>query len=140
MLDGSSLLPVPADQVEAAAAFGIGAVGDDAEVAHPIAVTEQLALARADADGEIAPRRDRVLLPDAVAGQVINLGPLADRVGLVLVSFPVVFGQRGDAFSQLPAHIGRNGIADRLLVEPAHQIVLVQRTVPAQIELPNATG
>jgi len=42
MLDGSSLLPVPADQVEAAAAFGIGAVGDDAEVAHPIAVIEQL--------------------------------------------------------------------------------------------------
>jgi hypothetical protein len=58
----------------------------------------------------------------------------------VLVSFPVVFGQRRDAFSQLRTHIGRNGIADRLLVEPAHQIVLVQRTVAAQIDLANAAG
>jgi hypothetical protein len=42
-------------------------------------------LVRADADGEIAPRRDCVFAPDAIAGQVIDLGPLADGVGLFLV-------------------------------------------------------
>ena len=31
----------------------VGTVGDNAEVAHPVAVAQQLALARADADGEI---------------------------------------------------------------------------------------
>src|SRR6201987_2297273 len=101
MVDGSGLLRMPADQIEAAAALGIGAVGDDAEVAHPIAVAQQFALARTDADGEIAARRDRVLPPEAVAGQVIDLGPLADRVGLWLVSFPVILGQGGNAFGQL---------------------------------------
>jgi len=50
-------------QIETAAALGVGTVGDDAEVAHPVAVAQQLALARADADGEIAARRDRVLFP-----------------------------------------------------------------------------
>jgi len=50
----------PADPVEAAAAFAVGAVGEDAEVAPPVAVAQQLAPARADADGEIAARRDRV--------------------------------------------------------------------------------
>src|SRR5690348_1533816 len=98
MLDGSGLLAVPSDQIEAVAAFGIRTVGDDAEVAHPVAVAQQFALARADADGEIAARRDRVLPPDAIAGQVIYLGPLADRVGLWLVSFPVILGQGGNAF------------------------------------------
>jgi hypothetical protein len=47
---------VPADQIETAAALGVGTVGDDAEVVHPVAVAQQLALARADADGEIAAR------------------------------------------------------------------------------------
>src|SRR5712671_4715254 len=124
MLDGPGLLPVPADQIEAAAAFGIGTVGDDAEVAHPAAIAQQFALARADADGEIAARRDRILFPDAVAGQVIDLGPLTDRVDLWLVGFPMTFGQSGDTFGQLRAHIGRDRVADRLLVEPAHEIVL----------------
>ena len=63
----AGLLPVPADQVETTAAFEIGTVGDDAEVTHPVAVAQQLALARADADGEIAARRDGVFLPDAVS-------------------------------------------------------------------------
>src|ERR1700692_1875448 len=97
MLDGSGLLPVPADQVEAAGAFRVGAVGDDAEVPYAVAVAQQLALARADADGEIATRRDGILFPDAVAGQVIDLGPLTDRIGLVLVGFPVLLGPGGDA-------------------------------------------
>src|SRR6202011_2087143 len=131
MLDGSGLLPVPADQVEAAGAFRVGAVGDDAEVPYAVAVAQQFALARADADGEIAARRNGILFPDAVAGQVIDLGPLADRVDLWLVGFPMTFGQSGDTFGQLRAHIGRDRVADRLLVEPAHLIVLVQRTVAA---------
>ena len=63
-----------------------------------------------------------------------DLGPLADRIGLRLVSLPVILGQRGDTFGQLRTHIGRDRIADRLLVEPAHQLVLVQRTVAAQID------
>jgi hypothetical protein len=45
---------MPADQIEATAAFGIGAVGDDAEVADPIAVAQQLALALANADRKLA--------------------------------------------------------------------------------------
>src|SRR5271166_4622108 len=69
---------------------------------------------RANADRKIAARRDRVLLPDAVAGQVINLGPFADSIDLRLVGFPLILRQGGDAFCQLRAHIGRNGIADRL--------------------------
>ena len=54
VLDGAGLAAVPADQVEAAAAFGIGAVGDDAEMAHRVAVAQQSAVARADADRQIA--------------------------------------------------------------------------------------
>src|ERR1700682_6540693 len=115
MLDGAGLLAVPSDQIEATAAFGIRAVGDDAEVTHAVAVAQQLTLARANADRKIAARRDRVLLPDAVAGQVINLGPLADRIDLRLVGFPVILGQRRDTFRQLRAHIGGGGMADRLL-------------------------
>ena len=103
MLDGSGLLAVPSDQIETAAAFGVGAVGDDAELANPVAVAQQLALARADADREITPRRDRIPLPDAVAGQAVDLGPLADCVGFVLVGFPVLLGQRGNAFGELRA-------------------------------------
>ena len=47
----------------------------------------------------------------------------------------MVFGPRGDAFGQLRAHIGRDRVADLLLVEPAHQVVLVERAVAAQIEI-----
>ena len=54
MLDSPGLASVPADQVETTAALGIGAVGDDAEVTYPVAVTQQLTLAWADTDGEIA--------------------------------------------------------------------------------------
>src|SRR5260370_14534866 len=90
VVDGTGLVPVAADQREAAAGLGVGTVGDNAEMAHPIAVAQQFALAWADADGEIAARRDGVLLPNAVAGQVIDLGPLADRIGLRLVSLPVI--------------------------------------------------
>src|SRR3984893_1351980 len=108
MLDGAGLLAVPSDQIEATAAFGIRAVGDDAEVTHAVAVAQQLTLARANADRKIAARRDRVLPPDAVAGQVINLGPLADRIDLRLFGFPVILRQAGDAVGQLWAHIGRN--------------------------------
>ena len=103
MLHGSGLVAVPSDQIKTAAAFGVGAVGDDAEVANPVAVAQQLALARADADREITPRRDRIPLPDAVAGQAVDLGPLADCVGFVLVGFPVLLGQRGNAFGELRA-------------------------------------
>jgi len=70
-------------------------------VAHPVAVAQQLALARANADGEIAARRDGVLVPDAVARQVINLGPLADRLGLFAIGPPMVLRQCGDAFGVL---------------------------------------
>ena len=56
MLDGSGLLPVPADQIEATTAFRVGAVGDNAEMADPVAVAQQLALARAEADGEMTRR------------------------------------------------------------------------------------
>ena len=91
---------------------------------------------------QIAARRDRVLLPDAVAGQVINLGPLADRIDLRLVGFPVILRQASDAFGQLWAHIGRDRVADRPFVEPAHQLMLVQRAVAAQpcIDLVDAAG
>src|ERR1700738_5177336 len=101
VLDGTGLLAVPADQLEAAAGLGVGTVGDNAEMAHPIAVAQQFALAWADADGEIAARRDGVFLPNAVAGQVIDLGPLADRIGLRLVSLSVILGQRGATFGPL---------------------------------------
>ena len=37
MLDGSGLVAVPSDQIKTAAAFGVGAVGEDAEVANPVA-------------------------------------------------------------------------------------------------------
>src|SRR5215470_5708942 len=116
MLDSPGLASVPADQVETIAAFGIGAVGDDAEVTHPVTVTQQLALARADADGEITARRDRVLFPDAVAGQIIDLSPFADGVGLFAVEFPMIFRQCRDALGELRAHVGRDRIADRSLV------------------------
>ena len=59
-----------------------GGNAPDAEVAHPVAVAQQLALAGADADGEIAARRDRVLFPDAVTGQIIlnpAVGGCAER-------------------------------------------------------------
>ena len=69
MLDGAGLASVPADQVEIIAALGLGTVGDDAEVVHPVALAQQLALAWADADGEIA-AQDRVLVPDAVLDAV----------------------------------------------------------------------
>src|SRR6266513_2889514 len=131
---------MPADQIEAAADFGIGTLGDDTAVAHQVAVAQQLALARANADGEIAARRNGILFPDAVAGQVIDLGPLADCAGLWLVGFPMIFGQSGDAFGQLRAHIGRDRVADRLLVEPTHQLMLVQRAVAAQVDLVDAAG
>src|SRR6516225_9982080 len=83
VLDGSGFPPVPADQIETAAALGIGTV-----------VTMQKV---ADADGKIALQRDRVLFSDAVAGQIIDLGPFADGVGLFPVEFPVILGQRRDA-------------------------------------------
>jgi hypothetical protein len=54
----------------------------------------QLTLARADADGEITARRARVFFPDTVAGQIIDLGPFADGIGLFSVEFPMIFGQR----------------------------------------------
>lgn len=79
-------------------AFGIEALSDDAEVVAAVAIAQQFALARADADGEIAARRNGILFPDAVAGQVIDLGPLADRVGFFLVGFPMILGQGGDTF------------------------------------------
>jgi hypothetical protein len=44
VLDGAGFPVVPADQIEAAG-LGVGAVGDDAEVARRIAVAQQLALA-----------------------------------------------------------------------------------------------
>jgi hypothetical protein len=56
MLDSSGLLAMPADQIQTAAAFGIGTISDDAEVPHPIAVAQQLALARTNTNGEIAAR------------------------------------------------------------------------------------
>src|SRR5712692_11029421 len=67
MLDGAGLTAVPADEVEAASLVGIRAVGDDAEMADLAAVAQQLALARTDADGEVAARGRRVLAPVAVA-------------------------------------------------------------------------
>jgi hypothetical protein len=100
-LNGSGLLPVPADQIETAAALGIGTIGDDSEVAHPVAVAQQFALVRTDADRKIAGRRNRILFPEAVARQVVDLGSLADRIGLVPIDFPVVLGQRGDAFGRV---------------------------------------
>src|ERR1700740_2805595 len=130
VFDGSGLPAVPADQVETTAALGIGTVGDDAEVTRAVSVAQQLALARADADGEIAARRDRVFFPDAIAGQIIDLGPFADGVGLFSVYFPMILGQRGDALGQLRAHIGRDRIADRLVVEPAPQPGLLDARVP----------
>src|SRR5258708_11426523 len=96
VLDGTGLVPVPADQLEAAAGLGVGTVGDNAEMAHPIAVAQQLALAWADADGEIAARRGCVLLPNAFAGQLIGLGPLADRIGLRLACLPGSPGPRAN--------------------------------------------
>jgi hypothetical protein len=41
------------------------------------------------------------------------VGPLADRVDFFSVGLPVIFGQRADAFGQLRAHVGRDGVADR---------------------------
>jgi len=38
VFDGTGLLSVPADQIEATAALRVGAVGDNAEVADPVAV------------------------------------------------------------------------------------------------------
>jgi hypothetical protein len=104
------------------------------------AVAQQFALVRADADSEIAPRRDCVLAPDAIAGQVIELGPLAHGVGLFPVEILVIPGQRRDTFAELRAHIDRDGVVDRLCVERAHQLVLVQRAVAAQINLVEAAG
>jgi hypothetical protein len=62
---------------------------------------------RADADGEIAPRRDCVFASDAIAVQAIDLGPLADGVGLIPVELLLILGQRRDAFAELRAHIGQ---------------------------------
>jgi hypothetical protein len=39
---------------------------------------------------------------------------------------------------QLRAHIGRDRIANRLLVEPTHQLVLIERAVAAQVDLGDA--
>jgi hypothetical protein len=38
---------------------------------------------------------------------------------------PIEWAEKGvrKAFGQLRAHFGRNGVADRLLVEPAHQLM-----------------
>src|SRR5216684_2282704 len=105
VLDGAGLAAVPADEVEAASRVGIGAVGDDAEMTDAAAVAEQLALARPDADGEVAARADRVLAPDAVARQVIDLGPFADRVVLFAIALPVIVRQGGNAFAKLRAHV-----------------------------------
>jgi hypothetical protein len=44
------------------------------------------------------------------------VGPLADRVDFFSVGLLVIFGQRADAFGQLRAHVGRDGVADRLRV------------------------
>lgn len=71
MLDSPDLPSVSADLVETTTAFGIRTVGDDAEVTRAVAVAKQLTLARADRDGEITARRDRVFFPDVVAGQII---------------------------------------------------------------------
>lgn len=48
MLDRSSLATPPVNNVEAAARFGIGVVGDDAEVRYAVALIEQIARANED--------------------------------------------------------------------------------------------
>ena len=52
----------------------------------------------------------------------------------------MILGHGGDAIGQLRAHLGRDRMADRRVVEPAHQVVLVKRTVAAQINLVDAAG
>lgn len=69
-------------RLEAAAAVGIGPVGDDSEVAHLGAADQQLGLARPDADCQITSRSDGVLRPVAIAGHIVDLCPLADQVAL----------------------------------------------------------
>ncbi len=140
VLDGAGLAAMPADEVEARAVRGVGSVGDDAEMAHPVAVAQEVALLGADADGEVAARGRRVLAPIAVARDIIDLGPFADRVGLLAVELPVILRQGGNAFGKLRAHVGRDGIADAPAVEPSHQLVLVERTVTAQVDLLDAAG
>ena len=54
MLDGSGLAAVPANEVQTASVRRVGAVGDDAEVADRVAVAQQLALPRPDADRRLS--------------------------------------------------------------------------------------
>ena len=84
MLDGAGLLALPADQVEAAAALRVVAVCHDREVLHARAVAQKFTLLRFDADRQIAARRRELLVEVAVVGNVVDLGPLARRIGFFI--------------------------------------------------------
>ena len=112
MLDGAGLLAMPADQVEAAAAIGIVAVRHDGEVLEARPVAQQLALPGLDADRQIAAGRRVLLRPVAVARHVVDLGPLADRIGFLARWLPVILGQRLDAVLDLLAHAHRDRVPD----------------------------
>ena len=58
-------------------------------MAHRAAVAQEIALAEPNVDGEIAVRRDGVLFQDDVAGEIIDLGPLANRGSLISIRLPM---------------------------------------------------
>jgi hypothetical protein len=70
-----------------------------------------------------------------IARHVRDLGPLPDRITIVALDLPSGARHGLDRRCQLAAHVGTDGVADALAVQPAQQRLLVQRAVAAQPHL-----